>query len=75
MDRKVAELLVLKSQENYIRVLENGFKPCPLDKASVFPMRQLELVISLGHSLVKAGYRDVSLQRLTIFEEKMEEIE
>ena len=38
------ELLILKSDNNYIRIKEDQFYLVGLDKASVFPMDQMEKI-------------------------------
>ncbi|SLM27982.1 conserved hypothetical protein [Desulfamplus magnetovallimortis] len=38
------ELLVIKSADKYLRVKDSQYHLCGLDKASVFPMNQLDKV-------------------------------
>lgn len=37
----MTKLLIIKSEDNYIRVRENDYELCTLEKATVFPMSKL----------------------------------
>jgi hypothetical protein len=66
------ELLILKSDEDYIRVKEGGYICCRLDKASVYPMGKLEQVRRHAGRLRESGFCRVSICRLKLWEEPFE---
>jgi hypothetical protein len=66
------ELLILKSDNDYIRVKAESYICCRLDKASVFPMNKLEQVRNHANRLIKKGFRRVSIARLKLSEEPFE---
>ncbi len=63
------ELLILKSAAAYIRVKEDQFLRVGLDKASVFPMDQLDLVKIHEAHLKTQGFESVKIKRLILSEE------
>jgi hypothetical protein len=65
------ELLILKSGITYIRVKENRFLRVALDKASVFPMNQMDLVKEYEVRLKAKGFEFVSIKRLILTEEDL----
>ncbi len=65
------ELLILKNIDQYIRFKENEYILVNLDKASVFPMEQLETVKDHERELVRQGFIDVQIKRLTLTEEDL----
>lgn len=62
------ELLIIKSGTEYLRLKGNGFEPCPLNKASVFPLGQVEEARNHCTKLAAAGF-PAKLMKLTIIEE------
>jgi hypothetical protein len=66
------ELLVLKSSNDYIRVRAENYHLCRLDKASVFPMEELEKVRIHATILREKGFHSISIARLTLSEEPFE---
>jgi len=68
------DLLIIKTGDNYIRVLEDGFRVCGMDKASVFPLDQVERVRTHVRNLEKSKYGDVRIHKLTITETPFEGI-
>ncbi|MDJ0831468.1 MAG: hypothetical protein QNI92_16565 [Desulfobacterales bacterium] len=66
------ELLILKSGNDYIRVTEAQFMPCGLDKASVFPMNQVQSVKSHLSRLKQYGFSDAAIFKLKLEEEPFE---
>lgn len=69
------ELLIIKSQEQYIRVKESAYQLCALDKASVFPLEKLPTVKEHLCRLKEQGLSDVTLSKLIMREEPFEEVE
>jgi hypothetical protein len=69
------ELLIIKSDNDYIRVKEGRYSPCRLDKASVFPMEKLEQVRIHADRLKEEGLPRVSIARLTLTEEPFKDKE
>ena len=63
------ELLILKSDTGYIRVKEGRFLRVGLDKASVFPMDQMDLVKTHEAHLKTQGFESVSIKKLVLSEE------
>ena len=63
------ELLILKSNTTYIRIKENQFLLVNLDKASVFPMDQINLVKEYKAQLKIQGFESVSIKKLILSEE------
>jgi len=54
--------------------LEDGFRVCGMDKASVFPLDQVERVRTHVRNLEKSKYGDVRIHKLTITETPFEGI-
>lgn len=65
------ELLILKAGEHYVRIREDGPHMVRLDKASVFPMNQLETIKAHQQDLFKAGYENVCIKKLILTEEDL----
>lgn len=63
------ELLIIKSGSSYIRVKENDYLLVGLDKASVFPMDQADIVEKHKASAVAAGLSEIILKKLVLQEE------
>ena len=63
------ELLILKSATDYIRIKEGRFLRVGLDKASVFPMDQMDLVKTHQAHLKTQGFESVSIKKLILSEE------
>ncbi len=63
------ELLILKSGTTYIRVKENRFLRVGLDKASVFPMDQMDRVRAHETQLKTQGFKSVRIKKLILSEE------
>ena len=62
------ELLIIKSDKRYIRVREDGFERVNLDKASVFPMDQMDRVRDHEARLKTQGYELVHIKKLILSE-------
>lgn len=62
------ELLILKHHDQYIRFKENEYLLVNLDKASVFPMDDLDIVKEHEKELVRQGYIDVQIKKLILTE-------
>jgi len=65
------ELLILKSNTTYIRVKENQFLRVSLDKASVFPMDQINLVKEYEAQLKTQGFELVGIKKLILSEKDL----
>lgn len=62
------ELLILKSGNAYIRVKEGQFLRVGLDKASVFPMDQMDLVKTHEAHLKTQGFESIKIKKLVLSE-------
>lgn len=67
------DLLIIKSGEKYIRVKEDGYLLCGLDKASVFPFEKMEMVKDHVRCLKGQAFNDVALYKLVLHEEPLNE--
>lgn len=65
------ELLIIKTQNRYIRVKPEGLLAVNLDKASVFPMDRLDHVRDLEARAVKEGFQGVVVKKLVLTEEEL----
>lgn len=65
------ELIIIKSGNDYIRAKNGTFHLVGLDKASVFPLEELELVRRHQADLQRAGFTDIILKKLVISEEDL----
>ncbi len=63
------ELLVINSGNHYIKVEEDGYLRCDLDKASVFPLEQSDRVKEHSRMLQEQGFGPVSVKKLVITQE------
>lgn len=63
------ELLIMKNNNEYVRVKEDRYLFVCLDKASVFPLEKLETVQGHINKLQAQGFKHVSLYRLKLVEE------
>ena len=61
------ELLVLKSGEQYLRIIPEGYELVNMSKASVYPLIQEEKVRSIYHSL-KDELQVLEIKKLIITE-------
>jgi len=66
---KTIDLLIIKTGAEYIRFKDNKYIPCRLDKASVFPMEQLETVKDHLQKLQNSNFKQVSIRKLILSEE------
>lgn len=65
------ELLIVKTGKEYIRVKPDGFHVVGLDKASVFPVDQLQKVREYEGRLNDQGFAEVCVKKLVISEENL----
>jgi hypothetical protein len=65
----MTELLIIKAGDDYFRFREDGFVPCAMNKASVFPLTKLAEAKALCQKLRDAGIAGAALHKLTIIEE------
>ncbi len=70
MENKV-KLLVLKSGPHYIRIHEDDYQTCSMEKATVFPLERIEEAKIHAQRLREKGFRDVAVYRLVIQEERI----
>lgn len=65
------DLLILKSGQQYIRCKDNAYLPVSLEKASVFPPDQLDVVQRHECRLKEEGFEDVCIKKLVLSEEEL----
>jgi len=65
----MTELLIIKAGAEYFRFQEDGFTPCAMNQASVFPMKKLAEAKGLCKKIGDAGIAEAILYKLTIVEE------
>ena len=65
------ELLILKTRNTYIRVREEQYFEVRLDKASVFPMDQMNLVRTHETNLKNQGFESVQIKKLILSEKDL----
>jgi hypothetical protein len=63
------ELLIMKNNDEYVRVKEDAYLFVGLDKASVFPLEKLTTVQGHIKKLQDQGFEHVSIHRLKLIEE------
>ena len=63
------ELLIIKSGQDYIRFKDGDYLLVRLDKASVFPFDQMDVVQKHETRLKKQGFDHVCIKRLILTEE------
>lgn len=62
------ELLIIKCKDGYIRVKDNDYITCTMDKASVFPIQDLDRVKQHVKNLRKRDEQNIQIRTLTIIE-------
>lgn len=62
------DLLIIKCGQDYIRVKEGAYFAVGLDKASVFPMHQLDQVKARLKQVQASGFSQAAIYRLTLTE-------
>ena len=67
------KLLILKSGEGYIRLKSDGYHLCRIEKASVYPLRELSAVKQHARDLRRQGFTDISIRQLILTEMPLEE--
>ena len=65
------ELLIIKSGEDYVRVKTENYSLCRLDKASVFPIDNLDEVKKHVKKLKEKDFPLIAIYRLTLIEEPL----
>jgi len=63
------ELLIIRSADQYIRVKDGEYLRVGLDKASVFPLEQLDAVRHHAEAARAAGWDEIHLKKLVLTEE------
>ena len=69
------ELLIIKSDKDYIRVKNEDYILCQLDKASVFPLDTLDEVKKHVKILREKEFPLIAIYRLKLLEEPLSNIE
>ncbi len=67
------ELLILKSRDDYIRIKDEKYVNCKLERASVFPLDKLAEVRAHKNKLDKLGFSKPSIHKLILKEELFHE--
>ena len=67
------ELLILKTGEDYICIKDNRYSKCGLDKASVFPLDQVEKVAFHLAELRKNYFSNAAVFKLIVEEKPYDE--
>ena len=65
------ELLIVKTGTDYVRFKDGNYLLVGIDKASVFPMAQLEVVQIRVSELREHGLADVCIKKLVLSEEDL----
>ena len=65
------DLLVFKTGEKYLRIIEDGFDLCGMNKASVYPVLDKQKVLDIYNNL-KVELVDLKIKQLTIIEKDFE---
>ena len=65
------ELLIIKSGEDYVRVKTEDYILCQLDKASVFPIDNLDEVKKHVKKLKETDFPLITIYKLTLIEEPL----
>ncbi len=65
------ELLIIKSGEDYVRVKTEHYNLCQLDKASVFPIDNLDEVKKHVRKLKEKDFLLIAIYKLTLIEEPL----
>ncbi len=64
-------MLILKSGQDYIRFKDKAYLRVRLDRASVFPLDQMEMVQQHESSLKARGFDCVCIKKLVLTEEDL----
>jgi hypothetical protein len=64
-----SELLIIKSRNDYIKIIDSAYHLCGLDKASVFPFAQLDIVTDHVKKMKALGFDGTHIKKLIIMEE------
>ena len=67
----ITELLILKHNAGYIRVKDELYMNCGMDKASAFPVTELKTVENHRLELTHQGFVNAAIYRLIIREEPL----
>lgn len=67
------ELLIVRSGDTYFSFKPEGPQLCGMDKASVFPLSQIEHVRKLCRQRQDNGFPDTEIRKLIITEEPFSE--
>ncbi len=67
------ELLIIKNNDDYIKIEKNQYICCSLDKASVFPVDEIRVVREHISRLKESGFDDASVYKLVLTETPFED--
>ena len=67
------DLLIIKTGDHYIRVRQDAYVAMGMDKASVFPMSQLDRVKDHLTKARNSGFPEAAIYRLHLTEEPLED--
>ena len=65
------ELLIIKSGRDYIRFKDDTYLFVSLDKASVYPFDQMDVVQQHAACLMEKGFQDVCIKKLVLEEREL----
>ncbi len=65
------ELLIIKTGKKYLRIKDGAFLVVNLDKASVYPMDQLDQVYVYSRDAKAEGLNQVHVKKLILTEEDL----
>ncbi len=65
------ELLLIKTGKDYIRVKSDNYLIVKLDKASVFPLKKIDLVNEHESSLKSRGFKNICIKKLILTEKDL----
>ena len=68
------DLLIIKTGDDYIRVKPDAYEAVGMDKASVFPMPQLDRVKEHLTKARSSGFPEAAIYRLHLTEEPLEDV-
>ena len=68
------DLLIIKTGDHYIRVRQNAYEAVGMDKASVFPMPQLDRVKDHLAKARSSGFPEAAIYRLRLTEEPLGDV-
>jgi len=65
------ELLIIKAGRDYIRFKDDNYLIVTLEKASVFPFDQMDIVRRHESCLKEQGFKNICIKKLVLTEEDL----